>query len=382
MAAVSAIAAISPAADDDDLLVALAMQMDELQLTRESYKGKERLGEQPDGHVALDYFYDILSDVATFYSDQKMANSIANAVYQDAPAIQAFVAAENTATRDREQALRMENATAPATTTLDNDDTASVFTDYERYTTLPPHIFVSLSDEDDDVGESEAGPSTRPQAKALDCFAEQITCGVCNEHVSAGISVRCPCGHIYCRECLRRVASTAIKDESMYPLKCCRQEVPAETLMKVLAASECQQYMDVGVEYATADLVHAKRNFVTNAVCNGRIAHALAGKRSVCTKPLPIRSIETPTSRSSLLSELGGSNRHRSKSRRITIVSTREGSEDKPSSEGEAINVTGAMTAIGSIFWHVVIVTCNFASRAGGLESDSNAYIPSDSTAI
>ncbi|KAK6344340.1 hypothetical protein TWF696_007979 [Orbilia brochopaga] len=278
MATADTVTHIGSAAEDDDLILALTMQMDELQFEQESYKGKERAGQQPDWNFALEYYQNVVNDLVTFYNDRKMASSIADAVYQDAQAIEAIVAAENTATRDREQVLRMENATATATPPVDNDDTASIFTDYERYTTLPPHIFEPLSDDDD--GQSEAGPSSRPQAKALDCFAEQITCGVCNDYVPAGISVRCPCGHIYCRECLRRVAHNAIKDESMYPLKCCKQEVPVETLMKVLAAAECQEYMDAGVEYATADRVYCTNKGCLKFIPPDRVEH---GTRAACT---------------------------------------------------------------------------------------------------
>ncbi|KAJ6259631.1 hypothetical protein Dda_5269 [Drechslerella dactyloides] len=280
MATADAITHVAQSADDDDLILALTMQMDELRFAQESYKGKERAGHQPDRHLALEDYQNVLHDIATFYADRKMASSIADAVFHDAPTIAAIVAVENIATRDREQVLRMEGATTHATATppLDNDDTASVYTDYERYTTLPSHIFDSLIDLSDDDGESEAGPSSRPQAKALNCFAEQITCGVCTDYVPATLSVRCPCGHVYCRACLRHLAVMATKDESMYPVKCCKQEVTLDTLINVLPAAECQEYMDAGEEYSTADRVYC-----TNKACLKFIPSDRSdGYRAVC----------------------------------------------------------------------------------------------------
>ncbi|EWC44272.1 hypothetical protein DRE_01098 [Drechslerella stenobrocha 248] len=260
--------ATSVAPCDDDLVVALTLQMEELDVETECRKGKERAGDKPDRYLALEDYRDILRCLTDFYTDRAMAKSIADAVYQDAPLIEEMVAAEKIAATDREQALRIGDAVGvdAAPPPYDNGDTASILTHYDQYSMsmLPSRVFdASPDDWDDENGNTAAGPSSRPQAQALRCFsAPKIVCGVCAEQVLESTSVRCPCGDVYCSECLRRVAFNAIKDESMYPLKCCKVEVPVETLAAVLTRAECEQYTGAGVEYATAN-----RIYCTNKKC-------------------------------------------------------------------------------------------------------------------
>ncbi|KAF3928296.1 hypothetical protein AA313_de0209059 [Arthrobotrys entomopaga] len=242
--------------EDDDLVFALMLQLEELGIEVDTRKGKERAGSRSDRHVALTDFKDTLEDLSTFHSDRRMAQSMATAVHQDALAIAELVAIEAIAVRDREQVLREENASVRATSTTDFDDTASVFTDYEQQTTLPAEVFEHHSDD-------ESGPSSKQQAKGMRYYTgHRITCSICMTSVPHSNTIECPCDHIYCRDCLRKYIQNAMKDESMYPLTCCRIEVPKAILSKILSPAEYREYTKKGIEYSTTN-----RLYCTNKRC-------------------------------------------------------------------------------------------------------------------
>ncbi|KAF3311961.1 hypothetical protein TWF173_007633 [Orbilia oligospora] len=107
---------------NDDLLIALTLQLEELDIEVDNRKGKEKAGKMADRHAALQDYKDILLSMSQFHADQRMAKSIADAVLQDSATIAEFQALEAIAVRDREQALRMANTmdatpqTAPRST--------------------------------------------------------------------------------------------------------------------------------------------------------------------------------------------------------------------------------------------------------------------------
>ncbi|KAF3187084.1 hypothetical protein TWF788_002662 [Orbilia oligospora] len=94
---------------NDDLLIALTLQLEELDIEVDNRKGKEKAGKMADRHAALQDYKDILLSMSQFHADQRMAKSIADAVLQDSATITEFQALEAIAVRDRQQALRMAN---------------------------------------------------------------------------------------------------------------------------------------------------------------------------------------------------------------------------------------------------------------------------------
>ncbi|KAF3920523.1 hypothetical protein ABW20_dc0108619 [Dactylellina cionopaga] len=249
---------------DEDAMLALTLQLEELGIEHESRKGKEREGDKTDGQLVLEEYKDTLENLSTFYSDRRMAKSIADAVLQDAPEIVRIVTSENIATRDREQVLRVENLIpTPPTTTLELDDTASVFEDYEQHNALPHYVLEYSSDE-------EAGPSSRPQAKGVKYFNSPRTeCSICGNRVLEVYPAKCVTNHIYCRDCLREYIFKAIKDESMHPPKCCKTKISSESILAVLSATEHEQYKNAGEEGTVCPPDRDTQAFLNTADQNG-----------------------------------------------------------------------------------------------------------------
>ncbi|KAK6353946.1 hypothetical protein TWF730_008366 [Orbilia blumenaviensis] len=253
---------------DDDFMVALSLQLSELEFEQDSRKGKEKAGAISDRHLALQDYRDLLISMNQIEMDQRMAKSIADAVLQDAATIAEFVAVETAAARDREHVLRMENiipqtaypsaspSPRPWSRSAGNRDTddlesLSAFTDYETQTNFPGYIVA------DELESRQGTPSVHPQERGMKYYTgPRVTCSICFNTVSQGHSAKCPCNHIYCTDCLRSYAFRAMKDESLYPLKCCKLEVPGEVIASILTASEYRQYEQAAVEYSTTNRIY------------------------------------------------------------------------------------------------------------------------------
>lgn len=271
----------------DDVLVALALQLEELDIEVESRKGKERAGKTTDRHVALQEYKELLLSMSQIHADQRMAKSIEDAVLKDAAIIAEFNALEATAVRDRQQALQMANAEAtPRTFPAANQTARNVFS--SRSTVAPSSRSLSIrgggeyydddleslsgSTEydhqtihsgytiDDELQSNRGKTSRRPyvQESGLKYYTAgpKVECSICSDSVPQDQSVKCPCNHIYCRDCLRAYVFKAMKDESLYPLKCCKVEVPGNVISRILTAAEYQKYQEVAVEYSSSDRIY------------------------------------------------------------------------------------------------------------------------------
>lgn len=284
--------------EDDDFIAALALQLEELEFTQSLLSGKSRENApKSDRNVALSSFADALGALSHFHSDRRMAQSIADAVHRDAPVIAEAVAVEAMAVRDRDEVLRMQNISRPATpsvrsmrsgsrarSVVDLYDTTSVFNDYETSTAvLPPHLFEQSPEYEYDYDNGDNGgesSSSRPQAFGMEFYCQRVRCSICTDEVPQSTSMQshCPERHVYCKNCLRRFVFEAMKDESMYPLKCCKVEIPNYLTENFLTPAEFQQYRELRVEYSTAN-----RIYCTNSTCFKFIPpYSVSGIQATC----------------------------------------------------------------------------------------------------
>ncbi|KAK6353951.1 hypothetical protein TWF730_008371 [Orbilia blumenaviensis] len=71
-----------------------------------------------------------------------------------------------------------------------------------------------------------------------------------------------PCGHIYCNECLQRMAALAARNEASYPTQCCGLTVTFRLLSLVLPDDDLQRYLDAGREFSSE-----RRLYCANTRC-------------------------------------------------------------------------------------------------------------------
>ncbi|KAM0425475.1 hypothetical protein ACHAPT_009264 [Fusarium lateritium] len=216
--------------DSESLILAIRLQCQDLDLWEQSKKGKQRAGEISDSDLALKACRRELEELTTLVSDHALGLSIARAVDADACLIAEAKATEEQATRDHDFALRLSanpNARPEASTAkgkkqaqpVDDLDDALI----ETFKSMNFAVRTTAEDDSDDEHsgqpESSRWASSRKQPKARECIA-------CGDRFPAMALSRSPCSHEYCRECLVGLVRASLQDESLFPPRCCGQNIP------------------------------------------------------------------------------------------------------------------------------------------------------------
>jgi hypothetical protein len=65
-----------------------------------------------------------------------------------------------------------------------------------------------------------------------------------------------PCGHSYCRSCVNQIFQLAMKDETCYPPRCCRQPFPVDQVKHHLEPTFYQAYLEKREELEDKDRLY------------------------------------------------------------------------------------------------------------------------------
>ncbi|KAG5799374.1 hypothetical protein H9Q69_001585 [Fusarium xylarioides] len=208
--------------DTSSLMLALQLQQQDLNLWKQSKKGKQHEGEVTDSDLAFEACRHELELMTAQISDQVMALSIARAVESDGQLIREAQLAEEQAVKDREYAVR-----------LSRDPNAAKRSDAEKGNKLP-----RVNEEEDDLidilrsmnlGGLDGSTSGQPESStwaALRKAPQMKECIACNDRFPPLALSRSPCSHEYCRECIVGLVRSSLQDETLFPPRCCGQNIP------------------------------------------------------------------------------------------------------------------------------------------------------------
>jgi hypothetical protein len=133
-------------------------------------------------------------------------------------------------------------------------------------------------------GESPAGPSgqrggqVHADQRAAPRPSASAECVVCGDAFELSGLVRCPCSHLYCPECLKSLFVRSMTDESLFPPKCCQQEIPLSAIQSQLDAETIKKFASAAVEFGTGN-----RTYCANRACGKFIPpHQIASDRALC----------------------------------------------------------------------------------------------------
>ncbi|KAI1661645.1 IBR finger domain-containing protein [Daldinia decipiens] len=79
----------------------------------------------------------------------------------------------------------------------------------------------------------------------------ELDCLACGEKYIYLDVMRAPCGHLYCRECLAQLFRSAMSDESLFPPRCCQQNIPLRGLVFSLPKELIREFRAKEVEFST-----------------------------------------------------------------------------------------------------------------------------------
>ncbi|OSX63330.1 hypothetical protein POSPLADRAFT_1106265, partial [Postia placenta MAD-698-R-SB12] len=87
-------------------------------------------------------------------------------------------------------------------------------------------------------------------------------CVICTDPIYND-EVRAPCGDYYDRECIVALFEAAVRDESLFPPRCCRQHIPLTLVHRFLSAALVKLFHEKTKEFGTL-----KRIYCANSSCS------------------------------------------------------------------------------------------------------------------
>ena len=242
--------AIQPAhpANLDDEITALALQLEEINYNDEKQKGKYPADNPPDIELAFSTFQaEILAHIG-FLSDLKLARSIAHAVDTDGQVIADITRGEAQAQQDRRLAFQ-----------ISGDDPQLEAP--SPYTEVDFNISTNISTQEDNIGPSMTYAERQGEALEKISLTESQCCVCCNHFRSYEI-IRLQCEDLYCTDCLKGLFMRATKDQTLFPPRCCRQQIPLLLIAAELSADELDVFNSAEIEFSTKD-----RTYCCNVDC-------------------------------------------------------------------------------------------------------------------
>ncbi|KAF9696797.1 hypothetical protein EKO04_005389 [Ascochyta lentis] len=240
----------------DDEIVALTLQMDEINYREETKKAKYPIDEVPDLELAYSSYLTEIEAHLTFLRDVKLAHSIANAVDTDAVVIAEITHGDQQAQDDHCVAVQM--STDDPELEKPPPYTQQVRNDYIE-DEIVRRLATMLTTEDDvyEDPQVEAGPSVpyaRRQAVALEKLAlEVFECTGCASEFRWTSTTQLSCGHGYCEPCLRKFIMAGVVDRELMlvPPRCCSIPVPFGVIASTLTEAEMDDFQHAELEKAT-----------------------------------------------------------------------------------------------------------------------------------
>ncbi|KAJ6130079.1 hypothetical protein N7512_002859, partial [Penicillium capsulatum] len=245
-------------ADEKISLLSLQLLLDDLDQLEDQQKGKQVAGKHTDLEVAIQLMKEDISIAQTSFQDAILALSTNTAVATDQNVLASIREDETLAEQDHRYALALSNgeidgyekSVSPESKLLDhNEDTVSVV-----MSDLMSRIAIS---EDARIGEGSSRSSHPTQTpnrtkKCVSCLEEF--------HDSMFAS---SCRHEFCLGCVRQMFLGAIKDEELYPPRCCGEVIPPGIALRVLQYRELSAFSERAIEWTAKD-----RLYCAEATCS------------------------------------------------------------------------------------------------------------------
>jgi hypothetical protein len=291
--------------DGSTVALILQLQLEDVEAICNTHKGKGRGNEISDAELALRLYQRDLEQNATILSDKRIAESINDAAQLDDGLISASILQEQTAAQDRSIACQLSGdpdaiIAQPTVLTDDADERSLAIKGHalEGHGTEEAGEVLALEGHgteesgeglalgghgSKDVGEglvleeglrTEEGLAveTRPLS-SVEGGEEQIAessawamsrarthtggahrCIVCQDSKGPKEVFQAHCEHEYCRDCLFNLFESSLTDVSLFPPRCCRQEMILESVEGFLGDNELVHlFKQRRIELGTAD---------------------------------------------------------------------------------------------------------------------------------
>ncbi|KAH6896008.1 hypothetical protein B0T10DRAFT_587620 [Thelonectria olida] len=271
--------------DDPSVSLMIQLHLEELQQLGNSSKGKGREGEQSDSDVAAQIYKAELEYFKSVVSDRSMCKSIAQAVISDGALVNQLRREDQEEAQgagDQEMAMNLGNSESGDTSATEADNLAPDEMpipdgELERLSKLEALYMCSPHEHLPDQGESSSWAASRPGTSPPVLMA---TCVCCGDDYRFYDVARCPCSHEYCRNCLAELFRNSMTDESLYPPRCCRQQIPLDPNRPFLPSYLVGEFLA-----KKAELDETNRTYCHEPTCSTFIpTQTIKGDVGLCSK--------------------------------------------------------------------------------------------------
>src|SRR5208282_2454840 len=80
-----------------------------------------------------------------------------------------------------------------------------------------------------------------------------VECVACGDAFRLPEVIRCPCGHLYCPECLKSLFVRSTTDETLFPPRCCSQTIPLSAVKVKLDDEALLSFNSAAIEFTTTN---------------------------------------------------------------------------------------------------------------------------------
>jgi hypothetical protein len=137
----------------------------------------------------------------------------------------------------------------------------------------------STTDEEDQATPAEAGSRRARRHRGIPCIS-------CSTNTRKSNTLQFPCEHTCCHNCVADLHRAATTDESLFPPRCCGQEVPFDLVRPILSEDEGERFGAKAVEFRTKDKTYcfkpACSKFIPPQEIEGNVARCGDCRSKTC----------------------------------------------------------------------------------------------------
>lgn len=285
------------------------MQLQDSEDLAGNSKGKQREGTVTDAQLAMQMYVEDLTQCNAYLQDRTMAQSVTMAILADGALIAEAFAEEQQAARDREMAMQLDarrhnqanEAAGPAPRDpkrpkkMQKKDRKNPWEDPEMLEKMAA-IYMKTPEEPTPDEEEEAitydsdGTIAESSAWAAGRKSNNKrplrTCIACGEEKDFFEVIRVPCDHEYCRGCIETLFTVSMKDESLFPPRCDKQEITLEWVRPFISHKLATEFETKYEELSTKNRTYCHEptcaTFIPEESINGDIATCPECMKTTC----------------------------------------------------------------------------------------------------
>ncbi|KAF8686745.1 hypothetical protein RHS04_00025 [Rhizoctonia solani] len=238
-----------------------------LQLLDLEDRRAELIADDPIALTELEITYDLIeADIQTTLQsirDRRIARAVHNAGRTADSALIARIAqAESSAQEERRRLLGLSRRSSrrPSTSSSGSSDISNPSNPLSLSNFEPSEPGSPDSSTTNLPGPSNRGPVNKsvPLILRLPNGRDTVECIICTEFTTEAYEA--PCGCFYHQGCIIQSFTKAMDDESLFPPRCCTQNIPLDQIRTILSPEFIARYEKKEKEFSTPNRLGEKQN--------------------------------------------------------------------------------------------------------------------------